>query len=263
MTHHPTLVFLAGILLLSGGCAPAEHPWPVARPAATQARVGGASADVEASNEARLTSLDVPGFLPAVFFSPAGDAERPLVVAAHGAGGSPDWECEYWRRLTHDKAFLVCLRGTAMGGDSFYFKNHYALRDELAAAISAARAHAPRIAPGGGIYAGFSQGASMGSLVVTTQAQQLPYVILIEGFEQWNVALGRSFERKGGKGVLFACGTAQCATKAEKSQLALRNTTLRARARHAPGAGHTPLGPVQQAVTENLAWLVEGDALWK
>jgi predicted esterase len=251
------------MLVLSGSCVPLERPWQVARPAATQAQVAGASANDAPSNEAGLTSLDVPGFLPAVFFSPAGDAERPLVVAAHGAGGSPDWECEYWRRLTHERAFLVCLRGTAMGGDSFYFKNHYALRDELAAAISAARARAPRIAPGGGIYAGFSQGASMGSLVVATQAQQLPYVILIEGFEQWNIALGRSFERKGGKGVLFACGTAQCATKAEKSQLALSKTGLRARAKHAVGAGHTPLGAVQQAVAENLAWLVEGDTRWK
>lgn len=103
----------------------------------------------------------------------------------------------------------------------------------------------------------------MGSLVVTTQAQQLPYVVLIEGFEQWNIALGRSFERKGGKGVLFACGTTQCATKADRSQLALSKTGLRARAKHAVGAGHTPVGAVQQAVTENLAWLVEGDPLWK
>lgn len=103
----------------------------------------------------------------------------------------------------------------------------------------------------------------MGSLVVTTQAEQLPYVVLIEGFEQWNIALGRSFERKGGKGVLFACGTVQCATKAEKSESALRQTTLRGRAKHAVGAGHTPVGPVQEVVAENLAWLLEGDALWQ
>jgi predicted esterase len=261
MIQSSTLPLLAGMLVvLSGGCAPLSR---VARPGATQAQVAGASAEVEASSEAGLASLDVPGFLPAVFFSPAGEGVRPLVVAAHGAGGSPHWECEYWRRLTRDKAFVLCLRGTAMGGDSFYFKNHHALRDELAAAIGAARARAPRIAPGGGIYAGFSQGASMGSLVVTTQATQLPYVVLIEGFEQWNVALGRSFERKGGKGVLFACGTAPCATKADKSQLALSKTALRARAKHAVGAGHTPVGAVQQAVSENLAWLVEGDPLWK
>jgi predicted esterase len=258
------LALLGGVLAAtSSGCAPVEPPWRVASPASTQAQVAGASSEVETRSEAGLTSLDVPGFLPAVFFIPGGNAVRPLVVAAHGAGGSPDWECEYWRRLTHDSAFVLCLRGTAMGGDSFYFKNHYALRDELAAAIKAARARAPRIAPGSGIYAGFSQGASMGSLVVTTQAQQLPYVVLIEGFEQWNIALGRSFERKGGKGVLFACGTLQCATKADKSQLALGKTTLRARAKHAVGAGHTPVGAVQQAVTENLAWLVEGDPLWK
>ncbi len=150
-----------------------------------------------------------------------------------------------------------------MGGDAFYYKNHYALRDELAAALTAARARVPRMAVSGGIYAGFSQGASMGSLVVAAQAPQLPYVVLIEGFEQWNIALGRSFARNGGKGVLFACGTAQCATKAEKSTSALLHTTVRGRAKHAVGAGHTSVGAVQAAVAENLAWLVEGDALWK
>jgi hypothetical protein len=55
----------------------------------------------------------------------------------------------------------------------------------------------------------------------------------------------------------------QCATKAAKSETALRQTTLRARAEHAQGAGHTPVGPVQDVVTENLAWLLEGDALWQ
>ena len=268
MTFERGVKLLGVVLALGVSCAPIERPRAATRPEATQTEVEATQSQVagtspRAASGAGLSSLAVTGFLPAVLFTPEGDDERPVVVAAHGAGGSPDWECAYWRRLTRERAFVLCLRGAAMGGDSFYFKNHFALRDELAAALTAARATAPRMASRAGVYAGFSQGASMGSLVVASQAAQLPYVVLIEGFEQWNIALGRSFARQGGKSVLFACGTQQCATKAEKSEAALRQTTVRGRAKHAVGAGHTPVGPVEDAVAENLPWLLEGEALWQ
>jgi predicted esterase len=270
MAFERRVALLSAVLTWGGSCAPLEGPRDAARPEPLQTEAAGAGPQLavavtkpQAAQQSGFSSLEVPGFLPAVLFTPPGDNERPVLVAAHGAGGSPDWECEYWRRLTRARAFVLCLRGTAMGGDSFYYKNHYALRDELAAALGAARARAPRMASRGGIYAGFSQGASMGSLVVATRAAQLPYVVLIEGFEQWNIALGRSFARQGGKSVLFVCGTAQCATKAAKSESALRQTSVRGRAKHAVGAGHTPVGPVEDAVAENLPWLLEGEALWQ
>lgn len=255
------MVSLLAAAVALTACSPAGEQRELQQPAQMQGQVAGAFD--ESARGPRTIQLDVPGFLPAVLVAPDGEGLRPLVVAAHGAGGSPDWECEYWRRLTRERAFVLCLRGTAMGGDSFYFKNHHALRDELAAATRQARARAPRIAPSSGIYAGFSQGASMGTLVVAGQAEQLPYVVLIEGFAQWDVSLGRSFARKGGKSVLFACGTTACATKAEKSLKALEQASVRARAKHAVGAGHTPVGPVQGSVEQNLAWLVAGDGLWQ
>jgi predicted esterase len=210
-----------------------------------------------------VTSLEVPGFLPAVLLVPSGDEQRPLVAAAHGAGGSPEWECEYWARLTQGRAFVLCLRGTAMGHGAFYYKNHYALRDELAAALTAARTAQPRIAPGGGIYAGFSQGASMGSLMIAERGADFPLLVLIEGFVQWNLALARKHQKSGGKKVLFACGTAQCASKAEPSVVALQRSGLEARLDHASGAGHTPLGGVLELVERDLPWLVEGAKEWE
>ena len=78
----------------------------------------------------------MPGFLPAVLVVPAGTQPRPLLVAAHGAGGAPEWDCDYWSRLIADRAFVLCPRGTAMSPGSFYFKQHYALGAEVAAATA-------------------------------------------------------------------------------------------------------------------------------
>src|SRR3954470_22004911 len=103
-----------------------------------------------------LRQLAVPGFEPALLFSPAGSAPRPLVLAAHGAGGGPEWECEYWRRLTRAQAFILCLTGTPFGGSysGYFYRDHLALNRELTAAEKAARAAEPRILTGSGIYAG-------------------------------------------------------------------------------------------------------------
>lgn len=207
--------------------------------------------------------LQVPGFLPALLLVPAGEGTRPLVTAAHGAGGSPEWECDYWERLTSGRAFVLCLRGTPLNGQGgYYFQNHHALAAELSAAIAAAHGFSRRISSESGVYAGFSQGASMGSLMISKYAAQFPYVVLIEGFETWDVRLGRAFKAHGGEAVLFVCGTRQCATKAEHSTHALERAEVRARAEHAPGAGHTPTGPVMALVASDLRWLFGDDRAW-
>ncbi len=249
---------ISGALL---GCASSGSPnrTVAAHPAAgtVQAALEIAPAAVE------VRALAVPGFLPAILVMPSGVDARPLVVAAHGAGGAPEWECDYWTRLTRGRAFVLCLRGTRINRQAgYYFRHHHALNAELAAALPAARRVSSRIALGSGIYAGFSQGASMGSLVVGKYADQFPYVVLIEGFQQWNVALGRAFAERGGKAVLFACGSRQCTSVAEASRRALLRAGVRARTEQAPGAGHTAGGPVERLVAGNLAWLLGGDAAW-
>lgn len=207
--------------------------------------------------------LEVPGFLPALLLVPAGEGARPLVTAAHGAGGSPEWECDYWARLTSGRAFVLCLRGTPLNRQGgYYFKNHHALAAELSAAVAAAHAFSARVSSASGVYAGFSQGASMGSLMISKYAAQFPYLVLIEGFETWDVRLGRAFKARGGEAVLFACGTRQCATKAERSTLALQRAAVRVRAEHAPDAGHTPAGAVMALVAKDLRWLFGDDPAW-
>lgn len=231
-------------------------PQPLALPAEPL------SSDASAKAPGELVQLEVPGFLPSLLFVPAGNAPRPLLVAAHGAGGAPEWDCDYWRRLVTDHAFVLCLRGTAMGQGAYYFKQHHALAAELDAATNAARARFPRIAKSSGIYAGFSQGASMGSLVIAERAEQFSFVVLTEGFVTWNVALGQKLAKHGGRAVLWACGTRDCASKAEASARSVERGGVRVRVEHAVGAGHTPEGAVRSAVQKSLAWLVGDDAAW-
>ena len=75
-------------------------------------------------------ALAVPNLLPAVVFAPTESGPHPLIVAAHGAGGMPEWECEYWRRLTEGRAFLLCLRGERTNNlhpSGYYYRTHVAL----------------------------------------------------------------------------------------------------------------------------------------
>ena len=212
-----------------------------------------------------MRRLDVPGFEAALLFTPLGEAQRPLVVAAHGAGGGPEWECDYWRRLTRDSAFILCLSGTPLGGSysGYFFRDHRALNRELIAAVQAARAAEPRILAGSGIYAGFSQGATMGTPIIAQHAGAFPYAVFIEGFMSWNVPGVRQFIRAGGRRVLIACGSKECDAKGKASIRWFQAAKGEARLEYAPGAGHTPAGPVMEQVEAALPWLLEGDPNWQ
>jgi predicted esterase len=202
-------------------------------------------------------SLEVKGFLPAVLFVPAGAERRPLVVAAHGAGGSPEWECEYWSRLLEERFFVLCLRGKSLGkGGGYYYPNEHALEAELSSAEKAARAAEPRILPSHGLYVGFSQGSSMGSAIIQRHGGAFSRLVLVEGFQHWNIPRARTFAKAGGKRVLFACGTKQCQAVAAASARWLERGGVQARVEYAEGAGHTPLGAVEERVAAALPWLL-------
>jgi hypothetical protein len=212
-----------------------------------------------------LRELPVADFQPALLFTPAGAAPRPLLVAAHGAGGDPQWDCEYWRRLTGDRAFVLCLRGTPLGGrySGYFYRDHLALGRELHAAERAARAAEPRILARSGVYAGFSQGASMGAPILHEHAGAFPYAVLIEGFSPWNIPLARRFLSGGGQRVLLVCGSKQCGSVAKTSAHWLEVAGGQARFEMVEGAGHTAAGPIMKRVEAALPWLLAGDPNWQ
>lgn len=227
----------------------------------SDAGAGVASADPTVVREAEQRALEVPGFLSALLFSPAGSEPRPLVVATHGAGGSPEWACDHWRQLTHERVFVLCLRGKSMGpSGGYYYPDHRALEAELIAAEQALRAVEPRVLGGSGLYAGFSQGASMGSVMLSAHGARFPYLALVEGFELWSLSRAKAFQQSGGKRVLFTCGTKDCQSKAQQSVRWLLQRGVDAKLDYASGAGHTPEGEVGRALERSLPWLVADES---
>ncbi|HET9958365.1 MAG TPA: hypothetical protein VFQ61_27910 [Polyangiaceae bacterium] len=210
-------------------------------------------------HEEGFVELPVPGFLSAVTYLPRREAIA-LVVATHGAGGSPEWECEYWYRLSRGGMQLLCLRGTSLGRNypgSFYYENHLRLEAEFKAALRAFEG-GTETTPKVLIYAGFSQGAIMGAPMIVAHASRFSRLVLIEGgFEYWSRGTARKFAKNGGKKVLFLCGTGYCNSRSRVPADWLASEGVDVRLEHVTGAGHTPAGEVMQRLEAQLPWIVE------
>jgi predicted esterase len=210
-----------------------------------------------------LEALEVPGFLPALVAAPAGPGPHPVVVATHGAGGTPDWYCDKLPELLGGSAFVLCPRGRAISrfepDGGFYYPDHHALAKELGAALAAfAARYGARADLDGPLFFGFSQGATMG--VPILHGFKFRAAILVEGgYDGWTVALARAFHAAGGRRVLVACGRASCSKPGRASVQALERGGVGARLVAADGTGHTFGGAVEAGVVEALPWLLEGD----
>lgn len=216
-----------------------------------------------------FVDLEVPGFRPARVALPA-DLRRPRPgwVAAHGAGDGPSWQCAFWRELLEARAFVLCPAGVPLGktpDDGYFFRNHHELEREVLAAVEALRAAYPdALDPGPLVYAGYSQGATMGSLMLAAHGVSFDRLVLVEGgYGEWTVGSARRFAASGGQRVLFACGITTCKKKAELSAQALERAGISTRVVHAPGGGHTYGGSVGREVRGALGWILEEDPRWR
>ena len=224
------------------------------------------AAPAEPSRE-RFVPLDVPDFAPALVHVPEGSEPLPVLVVTHGAGGSTERHCDWWSRMAKQSAILLCLRGRARGpnpADGEYYPDHHALEREAVAALSALRSrYAERIAPGGAYYAGFSQGATMGALMLVDHADELTRLALVEGgVGDWSVARARAFRERGGERVLFVCGQKVCADAARKAAHWLKLAGVPAQVQYVAGAGHSHDARVEARVVAALPWLTAGDERW-
>jgi len=218
---------------------------------------------------AHFEALPVPGHLDAVVALPAATGRQPVLFATHGAGGAPEHHCAAWRQQLGQHGIIVCLRGAMVnkliGPEAgFYYPNHHALEKELIATLdSFETAFAERILPESYVYAGYSQGATMGALMLPPHAGRFRRVLLVEGgFDDWALASARRFAQSGGQRVAFVCGVAACNRGAERSAQILARADLLALRKHAPGAGHTYLGAVADRIQEALPWLLEDYPGW-
>lgn len=219
----------------------------------------------ESTDRVRLAKLPlvVPGFGDAIVVAPLDlGSGKPLLVAAHGAGDAPDWQCEHWAGVTKGRFVVLCPRGLSLGRDSggYYFPDHFALEREVLAGVDALKqALGPRLLDEGGVYTGYSQGATMGALMIVNHGRRFPHLLLMEGGSgDWTFSRARRYRDTGGKSVAIVCGTGPCARRAKASAAVLQKVGLRARAAYAEGAGHVYDGEVgEQSRALFDGWLLE------
>ncbi len=278
--HAPAIAastLLGACAALLGACAavaPLDRPaHPTDTVAEATSRATAPPSSVLPPLEAEpLVSLAVKRHGTAVVSVPVGaTGPRPVIVAAHGAGDRPDEQCRHWRAIVGDGAFVLCPRGFPInphmpeGQTGFFYTTHHQLGDEVTAALAALAErfpwHADLAAP---LYAGFSQGAIMGALLLPGHPARFTRAVLIEGgyglFQEWNRFAARSFKRRGGERILLVCGRADCAARAAVSARYMRAEGVEARVVTAEGAGHTYLGAVAGEVASAFPWVVAGDA---
>jgi predicted esterase len=146
----------------------------------------------------------------------------------------------------------------------FFFRHHHALEKEVLAALESLHARfGDRIAPGPVVYAGYSQGGTMGALMVVKHPHIFQRLILVEGGEaEWDVPTATRFRQGGGQRVLLVCGRHPCAERARKSVGWLQKGGVDARLDHVPGGGHTYGGSVAERLVASFDWVVKGDPRW-
>ena len=96
--------------------------------------------------ESWLIELPLDGFAPTSVSVPLGVTEpRPIVIALHGAGDRPEWQCGTWRGIADNRAFIVCPRGIPHPGfpasaPRYTWSDVAATERELRAALAALKA---------------------------------------------------------------------------------------------------------------------------
>lgn len=224
-----------------------------------------------AGGRGEVVELAVPGFRAALLSLPVPKEElrdEPLVLAAHGAGDSAQSQCEVWREVVGACGAILCISGTPIGpgeDNGYFFRNHLELEKEVLAAVSVLQgAFADKIATSDGTYVSYSQGGTMGALMLAAHGALFSRLVLVEGGAwDWSLRRGKQFVQSGGKRVLFVCGTAGCNRGAAQSTRALADSGLQVRHLDVAGGGHAYWGAVAQAVAKDWPWVVEGDPRWQ
>ncbi|HVW24793.1 MAG TPA: hypothetical protein VHC69_05455 [Polyangiaceae bacterium] len=212
-----------------------------------------------------LTDLAVPGFETAIVsFPPSAPLPQPVLIATHGAGDTPTEMCELWRGILGDRGVVLCPAGPRMRAheEGRYYPDHHALERINFAALAALRErYADLVDTERAVYTGYSQGATMGALMIPPYGAECPRLVLVEGgFADWSMERATTFKKMGGERALFVCGRQQCKDGAERSAAWLRSAGVPARVVSHVGEGHVIR--VALVAAPELDWLLEGDPRW-
>jgi pimeloyl-ACP methyl ester carboxylesterase len=240
--------------------------WAACAGERASAAPGGPRTDAPAAGS---VELPLAGFLPAIVSWPtASERSQPLLIAAHGAGDTAEAQCAYWRALLGPtKGVVACPRGRPIRAGSeahgYFYPSHFALEKEVLALLAALEPRAAFVELRDILYAGYSQGATMGMLMLVGHGDRIPHLLLIEGgTRDWSSRRARRFARGGGKHVSFACGTPSCDDNSERAARVLTAAGIASSRHHVPGAGHVYDGLLRPKVEEAFQLLTKGDRRW-
>jgi predicted esterase len=218
-----------------------------------------------------IVGFGVEGFGEAVASLPMGArGRRPVIIATHGNYDRPEWQCEVWREIVGDRAFVLCPRGTrrpdspSASDVRFTYDSNLSLEREVDAALAALVALFPEhVDAARPIYTGFSLGAIMGVSIASRRPATYPRAVLVEGgHDKWTPAAAKAFVEGGGRRVLFVCSQAYCAGDARAAAGRLARAGAEVKVVRGPDVGHRYDGPTAEATKQALPWLVEGDDRW-
>ena len=217
-----------------------------------------------------FTNLTVPGFPTAVVSVPNGaTSPRPLLIVLHGSGDRPDWNCDAWRHITGAQGFVLCPRGLDAPAESTKDDKRYThrggafLRAHVDAALAAlAERFAGYVDIDRVIVTGFSLGATQAAQLALDDPRRFSRVAQVEGGDGvWTAPNIRLFSTRGGRRVLFGCGSRWCIPPAKAAAERLKKGAVDARVVYA-NVGHTTDRPLQEAIMGELSWFLDGDARW-
>jgi predicted esterase len=180
---------------------------------------------------------------------------RRIVVGVHGAGDRPEWSCGGWRLAANASSFVLCPRGTKQDAQRFAWASSRSIEQALdTALVELRRRYGPYLDESHGIYAGFSQGASLAEPILRARAREFPIAILAEGgyVSARSPDFARTYRAQGGRRVVLVCGSRPCFLNAARAQPILENAGLEVLVVGDESAGHNLNARMQVALQR--AW---------
>ncbi|WP_394841137.1 hypothetical protein LZC95_29210 [Pendulispora brunnea] len=213
-----------------------------------------------------LETLDLGKGQQAVVSVPMGATEpRPLILAMHGAGDRHDWACGGWRLGNDAYPFIVCPRGTPMGGNVYAWSSPEQLEQLGLRAIEEVRRHyGPYVATAPVTYAGFSQGATAAAPFLVRHASEFPTILLAEGAYASTASpeFARNLARGGVQRIVLVCGTAHCFAQARLARPVLERAGLTVFVGGDASSGHNLNLPMQKALRSSWKQWFDGVPGW-
>lgn len=215
-----------------------------------------------------IVPLTVPGYPEASVSLPLGaTSKRPVVVAAHGNYDRPEWQCDVWRGIIGDRAFILCPRGIqrpdspSAADIRFTYENNEELEKELDMGLFAlAKAYPDYVDSGPVLYTGFSLGAIQGVTMAGRKPGRARRLVLVEGgHAAWKPDVVKNFAAMEGGRVLFVCSQPDCEKDAKWAVSRLQKANITTRIIKVKNVGHRYDGPVADATRNALAWILGGD----